>query len=252
MNTNNEQRTLNNEFTIKHGDFEGPFDLLLSLISKKKIDIYEVSISAIAEEYIAYIKKMRLLDLNIASEFLLVAAILLDLKATGLIPSEKQVYVEELSPEEVRQNLISRLMEYKKFKNAASYFQGILAETKPIYSREDTFEEQFKEFVPVFSGRIETEKLALILLDLIKIKNYNYAKARHIAPIPVSVNEQIDMLVRRLERLKRITFTSLIEEAKSKHEVIASFLAFLELYKRGVINVSQESNFEEIEASLIG
>ncbi|RJQ32572.1 MAG: segregation/condensation protein A [Actinobacteria bacterium] len=238
-------------FQIKLEMFEGPFDLLLNLISKQEIDIYQVSISKITQEYLDYINKIKELNLDLASEFLLIAAILLDLKASRLIPKDKQEVIVELSAEEVRNNLINRLIEYKKFKDLADELETKIDENRCFYPRCAELEERFVKFIPDFTGKIKPDKMAASFVEILRLKAINLIDASHITPIPISVDDQIKYVVKRLSGKKKQSFYELTKDFKTKHEVIATFLALLELYKRKIIMVSQAEVFAEIETELV-
>ncbi len=134
-------------YLVKLEVFEGPFDLLLHLIGRKEIDIYEVSIADITDEYLAYIETMRELDLEVATEFLLIAATLLKLKSDSLLPApEKEA--EELAPQELREELLWRLVEYQKFRDAAAELANRLDREERYYYRQVDLEEPFRGLMP--------------------------------------------------------------------------------------------------------
>lgn len=235
-------------YEVKLEQFEGPLDLLLTLISRREVDIYSISISEITHEYLAYIKQLKELNLEVASEFLLIAATLLEIKSRGLLPEDKEES-EPLSAEEARKELIKKLINYKKFKNAAGFLKQSLDLGSKCYRRCAELEEPFVRLMPDFNEEISSKQLTAHLLHLVRVRHYIKVNTSHIAPLPLSIDEQIDYVLNKLKKgtkqFKELT------KGFGRNEVIVTFLAVLELYKRSMIDIKQASNFGQIEMELL-
>lgn len=237
-------------YQIKLEVFEGPFDLLLSLINKQKLDIYDVPIARIIEEYLAYVRQMEDFNLEIASEFLLIAATLIEIKAAALLPSVKTYdEAETISPREARDILIARLIEYKKFKNSAMALAAMAEGKSRSYPREAELEERFVKLRPDFLVNATVEDLSKLLIGLLAKKQI-LVDSPHITPIEVSLEEKIGVVLAKLKSARKETFRALTSDCSNKIEVIVTFLALLELYKAGLISFNQAETFGEIEVSL--
>ncbi|MBC7229561.1 MAG: segregation/condensation protein A [Actinobacteria bacterium] len=236
-------------YQVKLRVFEGPFDLLLHLIGRKEIDIYEISLAEITDEYLAYIESMRELDLEVATEFLLIAATLLKLKSDSLLPApEKEV--EELAPQELREELLWRLVEYQKFRNAAEELAGRLEREERYYYRQVDLEEPFRDLVPDVLRGLTLEMLAAAAREF--AQGEDEVDVGYIAPIRVNVEDFMQRVRRALERGGRTTFRELTQDCALRIEVIAFFVALLELFKREEIDLRQATRFGDIEICAMG
>lgn len=233
-------------YQVKIEVFEGPFDLLLSLIAKQKVDIYDIPIAKITDEYLAYIKAIRELDLEVATEFLLVASALLSMKAEALLPKERQREQEDISPEEARENLIARLIEYRKFKSVSMTLTELYDAQAKHFAREFDNEWVYRSKSPFAIENAVPDALRHLFLELTK-RPPSVLDAEHIAPEPLRVDLFMDIVRNKLASLGKRTFRELTLDCSGKSEVIACFLAVLELYKRGEIEVGQAEVFGEIE-----
>ncbi|MCL5292636.1 MAG: segregation/condensation protein A [Actinobacteria bacterium] len=238
-------------YEVKLEVFEGPFDLLIGLIAKQKVDIYDVPIAKITDEYLAYVKAMHELDLEVATEFLLVATALLDIKTSTLLPMESAPAPdEEISADEIRENLIARLLEYKKFKSVAVVLgTRYLAEGK-FYMREVEIDEEFATALPELILDADAQLLCY-LYDELTSRPPAILDAEHITPEPLRVDAFVVTIRGRLDIKGRQSFRELTRDCRTKAEVIASFLAILELYKRGMVELGQAETFGEIEIELV-
>jgi len=235
-------------YTVKLEIFEGPFDLLLNLISKHKLDIYDIPIGEITDQYLEYLEKIDELDLEIASEFLLVAATLLEIKSAGLLPREEKLSdVEDLSVFEKRGLLIARLIEYKKFKNAGQSLRARIESHNKFYGRNAAVEPEFQDLLPDFLIGISTEDLRDIFEKIQKRQSLRLIDSSHIATIPISVESKLEEITELLRLEPRQSFREMTIAATGRDEVVATFLALLELYKRGVISLNQATTFGDIE-----
>lgn len=240
-------------YQVKIDVFEGPFDLLLTLISRQKVSIYDVPIATIAREYLTYLNGMRELDLEIASEFLLVAATLLDIKAQSLLPRETEEELEGGGSyyREAKEVLIARLLEYKKFKNVALELAGRFEAESKYYPRDVELEEPFMKLLPDYLEGIGADYLAKLAGNLIaRTKEFI-----NIIQIPlikqINIEEKMDEVVKKLIKSGHQTFKKLTSSCQTKAEIIAVFLSVLELYKRGLLSLHQAVTFGEIEIELV-
>lgn len=234
------------EYIVKFEVFEGPLDLLLYLIKKEEVDIYEVNLTKIAKEFIEYIDLMRQLDLDIAGEFLVMAATLMYIKSRELLPVDQQAQVQEQDEEDdPRWELIRQLVEYKKFKDAAAELQALEVRQESIYPRLPA--------KPEFEIEAPTLGRDVGLFDLINAVNAILKRIsqredlRDIFEDRWTVSEKIEELVQRLTGESGIRFSELFTKATSRLEVVVTFLALLELIRLKQISVSQREPFTEIE-----
>ncbi|WP_345786535.1 segregation and condensation protein A [Thermincola ferriacetica] len=237
-------------YQIKLPVFEGPFDLLFHLIEKNEVDIYDIPIATITEQYLEYLAQMQMLDLEIASEFLVMAARLLHIKARMLLPKpprEPADDEEEVELEDPRDELVERLLEYKKFKQVADFLKQREEEQEKIYVRPN--EEEM--FIHLFSEENPLE--GIDLSKLLKALKEVFQRAEQVettGEIPrdeVSIRDKMREIRRRLFFLPRgISFKDLLASQASKVEIIVTFLALLELIKLKQVKVSQPKVFGEI------
>ena len=240
-------------YNVKIEAFEGPFDLLLTLVARQKVDVHELSISDIADQYLAYIDKLEDLDLEVASDFLLVAATLLELKAASLLPRDTPYSDEEyedLSPEEARELLVTRLLAYKQFKNAAGELAQRFESESRMHPRAAGLEEPFLKLMPDYLEGITLRALAVICSDLVHKREVFLLQAEHIAAAPISLELHVEGVSRMLAKRKRALFSELFAAGASPEEVVVTFLAILELYKRGTVVLKQDVIFGDIEITV--
>jgi segregation and condensation protein A len=233
-------------FKVKIEVYEGPFDLLLQLIMRQELDIHEVPVAQITESFLEHIDEAKELDLDAATEFLLIAATLLLIKARSLLPREEEPEEDEES-ETARLYLIDRLIEYKKFSNVADFLEKLHAENGWYLPRMRELEDDYASLYPDPFEGVLISKLAEVLTDLLIEWARESVDTTYIAPIRVSVAEQIEKVHKRLAKAGKIKFSELISDCKSKIEVIAVFLAVLELCKRGELMLAQRRLFGEID-----
>ncbi len=234
------------DYKVKFEVFEGPLDLLLYLIKKEEVDIYEVNLTQLATQFIEYIETMRLLDLEIAGEFLVMASTLMYIKSRELLPVDQQVEVEgEDEGEDPRWELIRQLVEYKKFKDAASQLQVLEARQEDVFPR-----------VPGkldFVSEAPVPRAEVSIFDLVNAVNAvlkRFAKRddlRDIFEDKWSVSEKIEHLMRLLGERASLKFSELFQEATSRSEVVVTFLALLELIRLKQLTVAQPQPFGDIE-----
>ncbi|WP_425553573.1 segregation and condensation protein A [Dactylosporangium salmoneum] len=230
-------------FQVKLANFTGPFDLLLQLIGKHKLDVTEVALHTVTDDFIAYIRAMGDdWDLDEASEFLVVAATLLDLKAARLLPSASVENEEDLALLEARDLLFARLLQYKAFKEAAAHIQGLEAVGSRRYPRAVTLEPRYAEALPDLVLGVGPQRLLKLAIRAFTPKAPPVVSIAHIHMVRVSVREHANIVRDRLMEQRVATFSDLCIDCESTLEVVARFLALLELYREDLIS------FEQVQA----
>lgn len=240
-------------YQVRTDVFEGPFDLLLHLVSKQKLDVSEISVAEVADQYLAHLEKMRELDLDVASDFLLLAATLLEIKAARLIPGETVEFPDEwedLSPEEARELLVARLLTYKQFKNVTLELAARMEAEAHQHARHVAPEPRFLQLMPDFLEEVTLHQLAAICAELERKREVFLLQAEHVAARPVAVDVFMGRVEAALAGTGAGRFSELLEMAKDNSELVGFFLAILELYKRGLLAVRQNETFGEIELEL--
>lgn len=236
-------------YTVKTEVFEGPFDLLLHLVGRQKLDVSAISISDVADQYLAHIEQMQELDLDVASEFLLLAATLLEIKAASLFPRDQPFVgdeLDDLSPEEARDILVARLLAYKQFKNIAAELSARAEAESRMHPREAGLEQEFLGLMPDYLEGITLRGLAVICADLEHRREVFLLEAEHVASAPISLELHAESVRRTLRDRRTATFSELVGESASAEVVVVTFLAILELYKRGLVDVVQDALFGDI------
>jgi segregation and condensation protein A len=227
-------------FQVTLTNFSGPFDLLLQLIGKQKLEITELALSKVTDEFIAYIRAMGdKWDLGEVSEFLVVAATLLDLKAAKLLPQAEVDDDEDLALLEARDLLFARLLQYRAFKEAAQVIAALDAEFSRGYPRMVRLEPRFAQALPDLVLGIGAERLAQLAVKAMGPKPVPVVAIDHIHMVRVSVREHLDILREKLIRLRTATFRALCADCANTLEVVARFLALLELYREGLVAFDQ-------------
>ena len=245
-------------YKVNTATYSGPFDLLLQLVSRQKVAIGSISISEVADQYLAEVDAMEELDLDVASDFVLVASTLLDMKAHALVPQDvslKSSYDEDeyddeldgLSPDEAREVLIARLIAYKQFRNAGAALGSRMEAESYMFPRLVGPDPDFLNLMPDYLEGITLRSLAVICADIDSKRETFLLEAEHVAPkrLPVALTVAS---VDRLTRSKgKVTFSELLDGQDTPEIVVANFLAVLELFKRGLVRVQQDVIFGEIE-----
>ena len=240
-------------FQVRLDNFEGPFDLLLSLIAKHKLDVTEVSLSRVTDEFIAHIRAMGPdWDLDLASEFLVVAATLLDLKAARLLPVAELEDEEDLALLEARDLLFARLLQYRAYKRIAALFAERWAAELLSRPRTVGLEPHHAELLPEVVIRIGPEGFARLAARAMEPKPKPVVYVEHIHTSTVSVQEQAALVVERLRELGEASFRTLTRDAPDVLTVVARFLALLELYRERVLAFDQPEALGELLVQWIG
>ncbi|WP_434056588.1 segregation and condensation protein A [Antiquaquibacter soli] len=227
-------------FRVSLANFDGPFDLLLSLIAKHELDITEIALSAITDEFISYLRGVDSEEeLDRASEFLVVAATLLDLKVAGLLPQGELVDAEDVALLEARDLLFARLLQYRAFKEAARWFSDRLDAESGRHFRSVRLEEKYRKQTPELVWTLSLEDFAALATLAFTPREIPSVGLDHLHAPLVSIREQAAHVVALLRRGEPMTFRQLIAGADQKGVVIARFLAVLELYRGAFIGFEQ-------------
>ena len=250
-------------YNVKTQAYSGPFDLLLQLVSRQKLDIGSISIAEVADQYMREVQAMGELDLDVASDFVLVASTLLDMKAAALVPDEPQrprgVDDEDddeddlasLSPDEAREVLIARLIAYKQFRNAAAALGSRMEVESLMEPRTAGPDPEFMGLMPDYLEGITLRSLAVICADLDSRRQGFLLEAEHIAPkrLPIALTVASVDRVTRAHPL--VSFSELLDGDLRPETLVATFLAILELEKRGSVVLTQERTFGEIDVARV-
>ena len=235
-------------FNIKIENFEGPLDLLLYFIKRDKIDIYDIPITQITNEYISVIDEAKKLDVSIAGEFLFMASMLLRIKTQMLLP--RQINDESLDIEDPRIDLVAQLLEYKKYKSIANKLKNLHFENKDLFFRNSS------KVVYDQSPNASDFLNEVTLYDISKIfkdavNNAPTQDSFEIYRETVSLKDQQDFILQQFNNDKILSLKNLVKKLETKLKIIVTFLALLEMIKRSEIICSQKENFEDIEIKLI-
>lgn len=243
-------------FSLHLSNFEGPFDLLLQLISKHKMDVTEVALGAVTDEFIAHIKGVEGgkpgWDLDETTEFLVIAATLLDLKAARLLPSGEIEDEADLALLEARDLLFARLLQYRAFKEIASIFSTRLEIQEKTFARTVALDPQFAELLPEVLLGVTPARFAALAQRALAPKVPLTLSTEHIHQALVSVRDETVKIVDQLRKHGRASFRSLIADADSTLVVVARFLALLELYREGVVRFEQVVALGELQITWAG
>ena len=263
-------------YKVRIDSFEGPFDLLLYLVSRQKVDIGAISITQIADQYLAEVSRMDNLDLDVASDFLLVASTLLEIKAESLLPRDAvEDEFEELAPSEARDILVERLLAYKQYKNAASALHMRFVSEGRMHPRPFGPDACFLNLMPDYLKDVTLDGLALLAARAFArdcaageqdadalteegFSRYLYSsgdvfllESEHIAAKPIPVEVHVRAIHQRIQNKKTLRFSELVDERTPTPVVVVTFLAVLELYKRAMVTIEQVELFGDIDIRYI-
>lgn len=240
-------------FDVATPVFEGPFDLLLHLILREQVDIYEVNLSRIVDAYLVEVERLQSLDLEVATQFLLIAATLVELKARRLLPGRGDVDLDdEIALWEERDLLLARLLECKTFKDVASVFGRFADDADRTFGRAVGADERFADLQPDLLDGVGPDRLAVAYRRAVTPLPLPTVDLFHVAPVRMSVAEAVAELVDELPRLGRISYRRLTDGLVERVEVIVRFLALLELYKQGMVDLEQQDRVGDIEVRWLG
>jgi segregation and condensation protein A len=244
------------QFQVHLDNFDGPFDLLLQLISRHKLDITEVSLSLVTDEFISFIRALEASGegwrLDQATEFLVIAATLLDFKAARLLPSGEIEDEEDLALLEARDILFARLLQYRAFKEIAANFQEAIAAADKSFPRVVALDPTLSSLLPEVLIGVGPERFAAIADRVLTPKVAPVVAVEHLHSALVSVTEESRLVVEALRKGRTVSFRALIQEADSTLVVVARFLALLDLYRQGALRFEQVVALGELQISWVG
>ncbi|MFK4762777.1 segregation and condensation protein A [Microbacterium sp. ZW T5_45] len=227
-------------FRVSLSNFDGPFDLLLSLISKHEMDITEVSLSAVTNDFIAYLKDLDdAAELDQASEFLVVAATLLDMKVAGLLPQGELVDAESVALLEARDLLFARLLQYRAFKEVSAWFSRCLQRESRRHTREVRLEEKHRRKTPELVWTLSAEDFGALAVLAFAPKEIPHVGLDHLHAPLVSIREQAAIVVTLLRGAESLTFRELVSGISEPGIVVARFISVLELYRHAALSFEQ-------------
>lgn len=243
-------------YRVRIDSFEGPFDLLLYLVSRQKVHIGSISITQIVDQYLDEIQRMQALDLDVASDFLLVASTLLKIKAESLIPEERESLFDEqelgeLTPAEARDMLVDKLLQYKQYKNAAAALEGRMRMEGRMHARLCGPEERFQGLMPDYLAGVGLDRIAHLAASAYARREVFLLESEHIAAKPLPVEDFARSIYDRLSQEKLVCFSQIAGDDAPVAVVVVSFLAVLELCKRSMVSVRQDEQFGEIHIAYI-
>ena len=240
------------KFNVKLNQFEGPFDLLLSLIAKHELEVTALALHIVTDDFLQYIKNQGgEWDLDEATEFLVIAATLLDLKTARLLPSGEVEDEEDIARLEARDLLFARLMQYKAFKDVSIWLNDQLSIESKRFARSVSLEPQFANLLPEVLLGLGPNELARLAAKAMEVKTIPSISLSHLHAPAVSVREQAGIIVERLRRVGATTFRSLISGVEVP-VVVARFLAVLELFRESQITLEQESPLADLYIRWVG
>lgn len=240
-------------YQVRTPVFEGPFDLLLHLILREQVDLYEVPLARVVDAYLAELDRMESLDLAVATEFLLIAATLVELKSRRLLPGDDELDLDdELALWEERDLLLARLVEAKTFKDVAVALDGLAAEAARSLPRVAGPDERFVDLTPDVLAGVSPEDLRRAFLQALAPKPVPRIDVEHIAPIRASVADAVTELLDELPRVGVISFRLLTAGLVERLAVVVRFLAVLELFRQGFVDLDQPRAFGDIEIVWLG
>jgi segregation and condensation protein A len=240
-------------YEVQTSVYEGPFDLLLHLILREQVDLYEISLARIVDAYLTEIDLMEHLDLEITTEFLLIAATLVELKCKRLLPEDADIDLDdEFALWEERDLLIARLLDCKTFKDAAHELSALFDSAALCMARTAGLDERYLELAPDLLEGVDIDDVKAAYLRAMTPKPKPVVSIAHIHSVRVSVTEAVEELVDELPRFGRVTFRRLTETLVERLEIVVRFLAVLELFKQGFIELDQPAAFGDIEIIWLG
>ncbi|MGY1750653.1 segregation and condensation protein A [Modestobacter sp. SYSU DS0511] len=240
-------------FTVRLTNFEGPFDLLLQLIGKHKLDVTEIALSKVTDEFIAHLRALGdELDLDQASEFLVVAATLLDLKAARLLPAADVEDEDDLELLEARDLLFARLLQYRAYKQAAEFLREREAQAARRFARDAALEPRFADLLPEVLLGVGPEQFAALAAQALTPKPPPTVSVSHLHAPAVSLTEQLVLVRARLAEAGTATFRGLSRDCAHTLEVVARFLALLELYRQQLVAFDQVVPLGELHVRWTG
>ncbi|MCR8968974.1 ScpA family protein [Facklamia sp. 7083-14-GEN3] len=247
-----QEDTTNQDLTLKLTAFQGPFDLLLHLIKELEVDINDIPMTEITDQYLTYIHQMQELDLDKVGEYLVMAATLLEIKSRLLIPIEPDELEDGLEDQDPRSSLVQQLLIYQQFQLVADALEDKQVDRSKHYSRSAADLSAFLAFIPLEEGELSLEQLQSSLMSVMQAQDQRQPKEKEIHHDQVSVTDKIQFIRQQFQTLKpnqTICFSSLLSNG-SRPEIIATFIAVLEMVRKQVLVFQQESYLDIIELRL--
>lgn len=242
-------------YRVRIESFEGPFDLLLTLVSRQKVAIGSISLAEITDQYLAEVKRMHNVDLDVASDFLLVASTLLELKAASLLPQQasddEPLIDEEMAPDALRDALVDHLLEYKKFKNAALALQSRFEAQSRVHVRPFGPDRSYLTLMPDYLEKVTLDQLGGLCAACIARRDVFLLESEHIAARVVPVETQVKRVYHQVQSQGVAHFSDFVSDEDDPHIIVVTFLAILELFKRSMIRVHQDELFGDIALSYL-
>lgn len=240
-------------YSVQTPVFEGPFDLLLHLILRKQVDVYEVSLAAIVDEFVGELERLQHCDLEVATEFLLIAATLVELKTRWLLPAPDDLDLdEELALWEERDLLLARLVECKTFKDAAGVLRSLLDEGAKVVARRVGPDECYVALAPDLLEDVTPADVRDAFVRATAPKRVPRVSLDHVTIVRASVADAIAEIADEVRRAGEMTFRELTVGLGERIEIVVRFLAVLELYKQGLVDLDQVSSFGRLEVRWTG
>lgn len=225
-------------------DFEGPIDLLLHLIKESKVDIYDIPIAQITQQYIDYLKSMKVLELDIAGDYLVMASTLMSIKSKMLLPQAPDEIEDEIQ-EDPRDELVSQLLTYQTYKRVAAYFEEKEQVRKQQFDKEVSLpKEQLDQFLK--PGSVILDDLAATYSELLRAQKNHQPEIETIENETLSIEDATNNIMGELRSVKKITFKALLKLNNNIEEIVTDFMAILELASKQLVSVSQDGFQSEL------
>lgn len=236
------------EYKVKINEFEGPLDLLLHLIKEAKVEIWDIKIEEIVEQYLRYIEAMKEMNLDVASSYLVMASELIELKSKMLLPrkEEQQEMEEEIDP---REALIQRLVEYQKYKEVTKEFKELEEKRKDIHTKLPESLMEYQEEDTIINSDLHVEDLMLALKKVLQRKELDKPLKTNVTTKEISISERRKSIKNILKERKKVDFYELFEETTREY-IVVTFLTILEMAKKQELTIRQENNFDHIVCEL--
>ncbi len=235
-------------YKIKLDHFEGPLDLLLFFIKRDEVDIYDIPIAKITGEFLSYVHLIKILDLEIAGDFILMASTLMHIKVRLLLPREIDEKGEEIDP---RAELVQRLLEYKRYKEMSEELSFFESTQRKIFWR-GNYEADVKEEPPEYATLLKNVSVYDLAKVFKRVLDNVKKEIVHEVKLPsVSIDEQITFITGKLEKFKELHFLSLINEVRERLRIVVTFIAILELVKSQIIGIRESEDFNDFVIYLI-
>ncbi len=240
-------------FQVKTESFSGPFDLLLQLILKDDVDLYEIRLGEIVDAYLDEVARLEACDLELSTEFLLIAATLVELKCRRLLPVDDDIDLdEELGLWEERDLLLARLLECKTFKDASNVLVGMMERASRSHPRQAGLEEQFLALSPDPLAGMTADRLRRAFLRVATERPKPEVSLAHVSVVRASVTDAIETFLDLLPSSGKMTFRALTDGLDERLEIVVRFLAVLELFKQGMVDLEQVTSFGDLTVVWIG